>query len=262
MDSTEAVIENGASTPLYRQIYLFFRHQIMSGEYPDASMLPSELETAELFGVSRITAKRALNEVAAEGLCVRKRGQGSRVTYRPSTGPLKSDIQGLMDFIADSDVETEGRVLEFEYLPASPGIAEIMDIDVGAEVQRSVRTRRFEGKPLSYLTTHVPADLGRRFKRQHLTNNAALTLIESTGVEVSHADQTITATLAEARAAEVMEVRQGAPLLRISRVVHDRDDRVVEYIVGLYRPDQYQYRMSLSRIADGDRHTWSAAGSN
>ena len=159
------MVESGLQTPLYQQIYLLIRDRIMSGEYPHRSSLPSEHAAAEMFGVSRITAKRALNEVAAEGLCVRKRGQGSRVTYRPSGGPLRSDAQGLLDVFADMNLHTEGQVLEFDYRLAGHRIAAILEIDEATEVQRSVRTRRLDGKPLSYLTTYVPADLGRRYQR-------------------------------------------------------------------------------------------------
>lgn len=250
---------SGSSTPLYQQIYLRIRHQIMSGEYPNRSLLPTEHETARSFGVSRITAKRALNELAAEGLCVRNRGRGSRVTYDPPTGPLKSDTQGLMDFIADRNLEMSGRVLEFEIVPASRRIAAIMEVPEGTPVQRSVRSRSIGGKALSYLTTYVPAELGAAYDREDLTNQSALTLLERSGVGIDHAEQTITATLAEARAAESLEVKQGAPLLRISRVVYDKQDRVVEYIVGLYRPDQYQFHISLSRVADGEQLSWATA---
>ena len=229
----------------------------MNGEYPDQSLLPSEHKLANLFGVSRITAKRALNEVAAEGLCIRRRGHGSQVTYNPAGGPLKSDTQGLLDIFSDLYLRTEGQVLEFSYAPAGKRIAEVLEIDESAEVQRSIRTRRLDGKPLSYLTTYVPADLGRHYDRGHLVHQAAVTMLEKTGVEVANAEQSITATLAEAMAAEALEIKQGAPLLRISRIVRDHDNRVVEYIVGLYRPDQFQYSMSLLRVDDGIRQFWT-----
>jgi GntR family transcriptional regulator len=59
-------------------------------------------------------------------------------------------------------------------------------------------------------------------------------------------------------AAQTLEIKQGAPLLRISRIVRDHEDRVVEYIVGLYRPDQFQYDMVLYRINSDGRQTWAA----
>jgi GntR family transcriptional regulator len=95
------------------------------------------------------------------------------------------------------------------------------------------------------------------YTREHLASQAVLTVLEKTGVQVANAEQTITATLAGAKAAESLKVKLGSPLLRIVRVVFDREDRVVEYIIGLYRPDQYQYRTLLSRVSTGDAVSWS-----
>lgn len=243
--------------PLYQQVYLVMRDKILSGEYPDRSLLPSEHELVTLFGVSRITAKRALNELSAEGLCERKRGMGSRVTYRPTTAPLKTDVQGLLDYLFQMNLATEGFVLKFDYVAASSEIAARMKIEEGTEVQRSVRVRHLDGTPFSYLTTYVPGDLGRLYTREHVTLQAVLTVLEKTGVQVASAEQTITATLAGARAAESLKVKLGSPLLRISRVVFDQNERVVEFIIGLYRPDQYQYRTLLSRVSTGGAASWS-----
>lgn len=257
MSVPEIQTDAHAQSPLYQKIYLVIRDRILSGEYPDQSLLPSEHELAELFGVSRITAKRALNEISAEGLCDRKRGRGSCVTYKPATTPLKTDVQGLLDYLFQMNLATEGFVLEFDYVAASAEIATVMKIAEGEEIQRSVRVRHLEGTPFSYLTTYVPADLGRLYTRKHLASQAVLTVLEKTGVEVAHAEQTITATLAGARAAESLRVKLGSPLLRISRIVFDQNEKVVEHIIGLYRPDQYQYRTYLSRISTGDATTWS-----
>lgn len=250
------ISEADARPPLYQQIYLKIRDRIITGEYADQSLLPTESEAAELFGVSRITVKRALNEIAADGLCVRKRGQGSRVTYKMAGAPLRSDAQGLLDALSNAEISSEGKILEFDYRPAGTHIAEIFAVEATAKMQRSVRTRYHEGKPLSYLITYVPADLGRCYESHHLIDQAVLTLLEKNGVEVAKADQTISATLAEAVTAEALEVKQGAPLLRIRRIVRDKTNRVVEYIVGLYRPDNFQYSMSLSRLDDGSRQFW------
>ena len=185
--------ENETKPPLYQQIYLQIREKITSGDYPDGSLLPTESEAALLFGVSRITVKRAFNELAADGLCVRKRGQGSRVTYKMSATPLKSDFQGLLDVFADMNMnDTEGKVLEFEYIAAGARIAEIFNIEPSAQIQRSVRVLYHERKALSYLTTYVPADLGRQYESLHLVDQPVVTMLEKTGVKVANAEQAIT----------------------------------------------------------------------
>ncbi len=253
----EASPGNRPQSPLYQHIYLTIRNNILNGKYPDGSYLPSEHEVSKIFDVSRITAKRALNEIAAEGLCVRRRGQGSRVTYQPSASPLRVDVQGLFDYFSSANPHATGLVAECEYEPATEEIARRFRIDAGTEVQRSVRIRYLDGTPFSFLTTYVPAELGRKFDERDLASKAVLTLLEDTGVIVGTADQTITATLATAEAADALGVKPASPLLRVSRIVEDANDRVIEYIVGLYRPDQYQYRSLLTRISNGDERTWS-----
>jgi GntR family transcriptional regulator len=166
-------------------------------------------------------------------------------------------VQGLLDYLFQMNMATKGFVLKFDYVAASAEIATVMKIEAGVEIQRSIRVRHLDGTPFSYLTTYVPGDLGRVYTREHLVSQAVLTVLEKTGVQVANAEQTITATLAGARAAESLQVKLGSPLLRIVRVVFDREHRVVEYIIGLYRPDQYQYRTLLSRVSTGDAVSWS-----
>lgn len=137
------------------------RDKIHAGEYPDGSLLPSEQETAQMFGVSRITTQRALNELAAEGLCVREKGRGSRVTFTPPVATIKADAEGLFENLLQMGLQTEVEVLEFGYVAAVNDVARALGIERGEEVQRTVRVRRLDGKTFSYLSTYVPADIGR-----------------------------------------------------------------------------------------------------
>ena len=246
-------------TPLYHQIFLVLREQIYDGSYPDQATLPSEHEAARLFGVSRITAKRALDELAAVGLVVRQRGRGTRVRYRAPAPPVRCSVEGLLENLLVMGLETEVQVIDFAYVDPPDEVARALGSGRGEKVQRAVRTRLLQGQPFSYLTTFVPADLGRSYDRDDLLDTPLLVLLERCGVVVSSAEQTITAALADTRAAAALKVDIGSPLLRITRVVRDQQERPVEYITGLYRPDRYQYRMALSRVQGETTKTWSAA---
>ncbi len=103
----------------------------------------------------------------------------------------------------------------------------------------------------------MPEALGRSFSEAELASTALLALLERAGVEVSRADQTIAATPADARVASALGVELGSALLRIERTVYDQQDLGVEHIVGLYRPDRYQYRMALSRVRGEQANAWS-----
>ncbi len=246
-------------TPLYHQIYTILRDEIVSGGYANGAILPSELELTHAYGVSRVTAKRALNELAADGLVSRERGRGTVVRYEAATAPVQSSVEGLLENLLQMGLKTSVRLISFDYVPASDRVARALGCDTGEEVQRAVRVRSLEGEPFSHLTTHVPAGIGRSYSRGDLASLPLLGLLERCGVVVSSARQTLTATLADARIAPLLGVQVGAPLLRISRTVYDQEASAVEYITGLYRPDRYQYQMNLNRIEGGDRKIWSPA---
>ena len=74
------LVDDQLRTPLYHQIYLVLRDKIVDGVFGANDIVPGEQEVVRQFGVSRITAKRALDELAASGLVVRERGRGTRVS--------------------------------------------------------------------------------------------------------------------------------------------------------------------------------------
>jgi GntR family transcriptional regulator len=244
--------------PLYHQIFLILADQIRDGKYIVNDFLPTEHTLMRQYGVSRITAKRALNELAAAGLAVRSRGRGTQVQSGHFASPIGAPIEGLLENLLAMGLKTGVDLLEFDYLPANAEVSAALQCEPGTTVQRAVRVRRVERDPFSYLTTFVPETLGRSYSAQDIASRPLLSLLERTGAVVSHAEQIITATLADSIVAPALRVAIGAALIRIKRIVYDQSDRPVELLTGLYRPDRFQHKMSLSRVEHGKRTLWSA----
>lgn len=258
--SSAGQLDSGLPTPLYHQIYVLLREQILGGVYGDNELVPTEQELTRRFGVSRITAKRALNELAAEGLVVRRRGKGTTVASRVAVPPVNANISGLLENLLMMGLKTKVEILDLAYVPASEEVAKALGISAGAEVQRAVRVRSIDGAPLSYTTSYVPAALGRTYSRKDLATKPLLELLERAGVLIGSADQSIGAVLADSVVGPRLGVRIGSPLLSVTRTVFDQHGRPVEYIAILYRPDRYQYRMKLARVQGAATKLWSAAG--
>lgn len=251
------LIDGRAPTPLYHQVYLVLRDRILTGGYGHGTVLPGEQDLGEMFGVSRITTKRALNELAEEGFVERARGRGTRVTYRAEAAPVEASVEGLLENLLAMGLETEVELREFGYVAPDREVRALLGLDTEGDVQRAVRVRRLNGAPFSHLTTWVPGDIGRSWAREDLASRPLLALLERSGVAVGRAEQTIAATAADAAVARALDTGIGAPLLAIRRVVFDKGDRPVELISALYRPDRYQFRMTLSRVGDGAARAWS-----
>lgn len=254
-----AALSNDNRVPLYHQIFLILRSKIADGEYALGSYLPGELELEETFGVSRITAVRALNELAAAGLVVRERGRGTRVQMVASgmvaRGP--ADVAG----IAEESVHDTGgivedlsaakiKVYEFEYASAPPAVAAALALPEATMVQYATRVANFAGKPFNHLTSYIPEDVGRKWTRKDLERTPMTALLERHGPAIHLVRENITATLADMQAAERLQVGVGSPLLKVTRISYDRHNRGIDYMIGLYPPDRYQYVLTLPRGSD------------
>jgi GntR family transcriptional regulator len=239
-----AGVDPASPTPLYHQIFSLLRGQIYDGQYPGGSFLPSEQELSAEFNVSRITAKRALDELAADGLVVREQGRGTRVCINTHSTSVRGSVRGLVHSL-HANGRGSVQLLDFDYLPASEAIAAQLGLNVGDEVQRAIRIWHGEEGPFSHLTTFVPGRLGRSWTGEDLMRRPLISLLEKTGVTIARAEERITAVLADAVVAARLAVEAGAPLLMITRTVFDTQDRSVEHLTALYPPERYQYSVSL-----------------
>lgn len=237
--------------PLYYRLYAILRERITNGVHPAGSVLPSEAELTAAFNVSRITAKRALDELAAEGLVVRTRGRGTTVTGRASAAitarPIMASIDGLLENLNAIGRETSVQVIEFGYSAPPDFVRQQLALAAGAMVQRAVRVRSLDGEPLSQSTTFVPERIGRAWRARDLAITPLIDLLERTGIVVGAAEQSLSATVADTLTAPRLKVGVGMPLLLMKRCVKDINGEPVQYIEILYRPDRFEYRMSLTR---------------
>jgi len=253
------MVDERLPTPLYHQIYLILHDKIVSGALPPQATVPGEQELMRQFGVSRITAKRALDELASEGLVVRQRGRGTTVVGRMPSQPLSANISGLLENLLMLGLKTSVSIVEFGYVPAAEEVRAALDLPEGAEVQRAVRVRSHEGIPLSYSVSFVPAEIGRAYDRKDMMTAPLLAMLERAGILIGSADQTIGAALADSVVAPLLGVRKGTALLAVERLVYDLQERPVQWLQGLYRPDRYQYRMKLNRVQGRAAKLWSTA---
>ena len=244
-------------TPLYHQIYLILREKIRSGEIREGDTLPGEQELAKTFDVSRITVKRALNELAADNLVTRHRGRGTIV----SGGGIVPVVRGSFDTLIESlhlmGLETEVEVLEVADVPADANVAAHLGLQPGDQVQKATRRRKLGGEPFSHLVTYVPAKIAERYTLDDLASTSLLILLERVGAAAFSAEQWITAVAAEPSVAAALGIAASTPLLRIERVMLDAKGVPVQLIYSHYRSDRFQYHVSSRRKrASGGGRSW------
>ncbi len=248
----------------YHQIYLVLREQLLEGKF--AHGLPGELALMQEFGVARVTVRRALEQLASEGMILREAGRGTRpLASSASNAPAyasasdkgqRAHLTGLLENLVSVSLRTSVAVLEVETVTASAQVASALQIAPGDPVQKAIRVRSTKEGPLSHITTYVPGDIARQFGRRELARKPILVLLEEAGVTVGRARQTISARLADVLVARHLGIAVGSALLAVRRVVFDVRERPIQWLHGLYRPDRYEYEMQLSRVGSIDAKVW------
>jgi GntR family transcriptional regulator len=249
--------EDGA-VPLHLQVFNRLRSDIFRGVLKEGTQLPGEIALGEQFKVSRITIRRALDELAARGLIERVQGRGTTVSRRPSFSPVVADVNGLLERNVVIGLETTSRVTEFSYVPAPIDVADALRLDHAATVQMAVRIRTREGMPFAFVTSWIPERIGRLFHEAELDTTPVLALLEQHGVMVDYVEQSISSQAASRAVARALSVEPGSPVLKVERIVCATDGTPVEKSEVFYPADRHQYRITLRRGSRGATSTQDA----
>ncbi len=238
-------LDRSAAVPLYHQIFLQLRDEILSGQRSYGSPVATEKELAEACAVSRITARRALAELAQHNFVARKRRVGTTVIYRPPVQPIEANMDQAVDSLLDFGRMTKVRVLTLKSEPASPWVAETMHLKPAERVLRAVRLRYLDDEPLGYVISYVPEALATHITREGLSKHPILRLIRNAGYRLGQATQIVAAVVADPVLCRSLGVEPRSAILRVTRSVFDPAGRPLLLTVAHYRSDRYQLRLDL-----------------
>jgi len=233
-----------AIRPLYHQVREQFMRRLEDRSWAPGAMIPSEVELARELGVSQGTVRKALNELTAENLLIRRQGRGTFVSE-------PEDARILFQFfrlVPDGDPPSfpVSRILSRDAGKATADESTALAIEPGDLVWRIVRNRAFGQRLI--LTETVVLPVGRfpgLPEADALPNNLYQLFSDRWGITIAQSEEQLKAVPADLAAAAALGCAQGVPLLRIRRVAHDLGGRAVELRVSLCLTDAIHYAVNL-----------------
>ena len=236
-----------AFSPLYRQIKGLIMQDMQSGVWKPGEMIPSEFELAERFKASQGTVRKAIDELAAENLLVRRQGKGTFV----ATHTEQTTRYRFLRLAADdgSGRGLERRLLECKRVRASADVAHALELKSGDPVVFVRRLLLDLRRPVVLDEIWLPGRLFKDLSAQRLQEyeGPMYALFEAAfGVQMLRAEEKIRAVAATPAAAQWLAVTPGAPLLSVERRSLTYGERPVELRRGLYRTDAHHYRNELN----------------
>ncbi len=233
--------------PLHEQISSWLREEIDSGTLPPDAQLPSEHDLCQQFGVSRVTVRRALQTLEADGLIFRRQGLGSFVCDRR----MAQGLVRLTDFAQDmarAGLQASSRVLHQENEPAAAPIAERLALAPGSPVLRLDRLRLGNGEPLALDRTWIPPYYAQLVDGHDLARETLYRVLERQyGIPALSGRYRITAGTADEETAHLLQVAPGDPLLVIERTTRTVGEKPVYFQRRFYRSDRMAYELELAR---------------
>lgn len=242
-------LDSHDSAPLYQQIYNLLRSRIETGVFAFNSKLPAEETLAAELGVSRITVKRAMNELAASGFVKRFRGRGTIVSYSNRTPPVLGNFSTSMEHLRRLGFETEIELKFMDIIPAGIDVAAELFIEPETEVQYVERVRHLENAPFSHIRNYTPLEVASKIDEAEIAYRPFTELLAEAGHEVVSAEQTIQARSVRGSVAQALMLADGAAVLTIRRVLRDAEKKAVQFTISNYRADRYQYHMVIEDVS-------------
>ncbi|MCV7412108.1 GntR family transcriptional regulator [Mycobacterium florentinum] len=237
-------VSAGAGVPLHRQLFLVLHDEIDRGVLAPGDALPTEQTLCDQFGVSRITVRRALADLADQGYIERRHGIGSFVREH---GPADLPVAGgsYMDGLRQAQFETEVDVLELDSRRPPRPVADALE--TSGELLHIVRVRRQRrtGEPLMVTEAWLPNELADKLTESALRREPLYELLSDVGIVVERMRHEITAEIAGPRHARLLDTAIGAALLRVNRLAFVAD-RPHHYLSILLSPSRSRVLMSQS----------------
>jgi GntR family transcriptional regulator len=240
-------IDKKSAVPYYDQLAELLRHEI--GERlarGETYQLPSENELAELHGISRQTVRHALDELERDGWIYRQKGVGSFAVARRVEQELSS-LVSTSEAMRQRGWRLETRVLSLERVPAPSHVAVALEIPPGCLVYELSRLRIADGAPVSLQTNYLPAELTPRLEENDLSASLYRLLESRYGLRLWTGHETLRAAGATSREAHLLDIREGAPVMRTERITYAANGTPVEYLDAVWRGDRYDFKVTLTR---------------
>jgi GntR family transcriptional regulator len=234
-------------SPLYRQIKSLMTRSLQQAEWRPGESIPSEIELAARFKVSQGTVRKAIDELAAENLLVRRQGKGTFVATH-----AEEQVQFRFLRLRPDVGEPGGmsrRLIDCKRQRAPAAVARALHLRASEPVIRVRRLLSFRAAPVVLDDIWLPVQLFKGLTADRLADHRGpmYGLFESEfGVRMIRAEEQIRAVAADSATATLLALPEGAPLLSVERLSMTYGDKPVELRRGLYSTASHYYRNELS----------------
>jgi len=246
------LVDKHSPIPLYFQVENIIQSSIQNGGLKPGDQLPTEQELCDHFKVSRSVIRPALHNLALQGLIERVPGRGTFVAQPKLREALMRELLGFHEDTIRQGHQPATQILEQAPIPATPALAELLDIGIDEPVLALKRLRFLDQEPHLISETYLPLDIQPALADEDFSAGSLYQILETRyGLFLSHGRRVVEVALASEDEARLLEVKPGAPLLLLTSLAFLDDGRPIEYSIGKHRADRTRFEVDLIRTRRG-----------
>lgn len=238
--SSEGILDRSAKLPIYEQLYLELKRRIRTGYY-EKRPFPSRRQACDEFEISAISVKRAFNRLHQEAFISMSRGRNTIVQPLQPKSKLNSNLDTLLTDINLNDLTTSVSTIDHSRGTADEDTCAILNCDSATMVDETTRLRRLDDVPFSLVRVIVPMEIAQVFGPGRVEQPISSNLLREYGFELSDVKERISACIASRKVSEVLEIPDGAPVLKMVRTYLANGKDAIFCTIGYYRSDKYEY---------------------
>lgn len=240
-------IDRNSPMPLYYQLKRVLLAKIDSGELRPGDIFPTEQLIQETYDVSRTTVRQALSELESEGKITRHRGRGTFVA-KPKVSHSADQYPNLADHMSEQGLTPGWKLLSAGWTVAENEVSKRLLVPAGQRVFCLERLRLENDEPIGHHLAYITPDYAGLIDEQSFTDGGSLRYLHNLSVlQSSTANRTLEAVPASHRVAALLNIEEGAALLRVRRSIYTPEGQPIEFFEGVYRGDRFQYHINNMR---------------
>ena len=240
-------LDKESSVPMHHQLYSLIKDQIQSGVLAPYEVLPSENEMQRIFGISRITVRRAISDLAHDGFLRKHHGKGTVVLPPKEV----SNVNHLVSFSSGAKAQgaTPGSViLRQQVVMANVKVAASLQVELEEKVLFLKRLRLLNGVLIAVQNSYITGRKGFLEKIPTFNESTSLyQVLEEAGIVLDSADEVIEAIIPSQDLRRELYLEENEPVLSRQAVSYDRDGTPIEYSENFYIASRYQYCIHIQK---------------
>lgn len=234
------MLDTNAQLPLYKQLKEIIKTKINTGEYTENEQIPTEPEIIERYGVSRITVRKAIEELVTEGYLVKKQGKGTFVSSHKVFRKFEeTGVSGFSELCRTNSFEASSIVLQEQIIPANEELANKLAIEKGADVLYIQRKRMANGVPILLENNYFSLDRFGFLQGEDLRGSLYAILRDRDIQPINSGETTLEIVTADDVIAKAINVSIGTPFFYMQTVIKDQNMVPIHFGKQFYLGDAY-----------------------